>query len=73
MRAACGVAEMAVLPVDVLMNWAPASMARRLAPAITLSSARLPVSRITFNSLPFVISPATAAIMSRASVASPRR
>ena len=47
--AASGVAAGCILPVDVLMKSAPASIARKDASSISAASFRAPVSRITFR------------------------
>ena len=48
---ACGVAEVRVLPVDVLMKSAPAAIAKWAARSIKIGSTNSPVSRMTFNRL----------------------
>ena len=72
MRAASGVAETAILPVEVLMKCAPDAMAIRLARKIIAGDPRAPVSRMTFSDLPCGTSPATPSIISRTVTSSSR-
>ncbi|GJD73029.1 hypothetical protein CFIICLFH_1254 [Methylobacterium goesingense] len=71
--AASGVAETGLLPVEVLMKSAPASMARRLAPVIASGLARVPVSRITLRRRSPSQASRTAVTIARAVAISPAR